>query len=195
MDRIHDVDNLLQTGIDLMAANGYHNTSINEVIRKAGLPKGSFYYLYKDKKAFALDAIKSYAEGLGENMDRVFSNNALSSVEAIKQYYMDSIQTLNNVGYAQGCFLGNMGQEMSDVDDEFRSVIEHGFALIHAKLNTQLIKAQQAGELAASSDTDVIADLLINTWHGSLIRMKTTRSQKPLDIFVNEFFLLLGCNI
>ena len=195
MDRKHDVDNLLQTGIDLMAANGYHNTSINEVIRKAGLPKGSFYYLYKDKKAFALDAIKNYAEGLGKNMDRAFSNDSLSSVEAIKQYYMDSIQILNNVGYAQGCFLGNMGQEMSDVDDEFRSVIEQGFALIHAKLNAQLIKAQQAGELAASADTGIIADLIINTWHGSLIRMKTTRSQKPLDIFVNEFFSFLGCNV
>ena len=141
MDRIHDIDSLLKTGIDLMVASGYHNTSINEVIRVAGLPKGSFYYLYKDKKAFALEAISRYAQDLGNGMDRVFSNADLTPLEAIRRYYLGSIQSLHEAGFSHGCFLGNMGQEMSDVDEDFRRVIELGFALIHEKLSVQLVKA------------------------------------------------------
>ena len=195
MDRIHDVDHLLQTGIDLMVVSGYHNTSINAVIRKAGLPKGSFYHLYKDKKAFALDAVKRHGKYLCDGMDEVFSNASYSPLEAIRQYYLKSIQVLGEAGYGQGCFLGNMGQEMSDVDEDFRLVIQTAFNRLHAKLNAQLLKAKEAGEIGSDRNTEVLADLIINTWHGSLLRMKASRSKNQLDIFVNDFFDVIACNV
>ena len=194
MDRIHNVDHLLQTGINMMAGSGYHHTSINEVIRQAGMPKGSFYYLYKDKKAFALDAVGHYVKDLLDNMERWFTDEAYGPLEAIKRFYEESIQSLNKVGYAHGCFLGNMGQEMADVDEDFRVVVERGFDQIHERLTAQLMKAEQAGELAEGANPSVIADLIINTWHGSLIRMKTTRSPQSLDVFTHSFFSMISRN-
>ena len=195
MERIHDVKKLIQTGVDLMIANGYHNTSINEVIRQAGLPKGSFYYLYKDKKAFALDAINDYSENLVVTMDKIFADESLSPIEAIRKYYANSIAGLKKANYANGCFLGNMGQEMSDVDEDFRDVIEKSFSRLRDKHSAQLVKAQEAGELGNHVNTDVYADIIINLWHGTMLRMKASRSKKPLDIFMNDFFNLIGCNV
>lgn len=195
MDRIHDVDNLLQTGINLMVASGYHNTSINDIIREAGLPKGSFYYLYKDKKAFALDAVRRYVDELVNDMAGVFSRESSTPLQAIKEFYLESIQSMDAVGFAHGCFLGNVGQEMSDVDPDFRKVVKEGFDRVHDQLSVQLSKAKEAGELAPNADVDVIADLFINTWHGSLLRMKASKSRKPLEIFINEFFSFVSCNV
>lgn len=194
MDRIHDIDKLLQTGIEMMVASGYHNTSINEVIRKAGLPKGSFYYLYKDKKAFALAAIRSYGDVLAEAMDRIFADPSFGPMEAVKQYYLQSIASLESTSYSRGCFIGNMGQEMSDVDEDFRELVQKIFARLNEKLSKQLNKAQHAGELSKSANTDVLAEIVENTWHGSLIHMKASKSSKPLDVFINDFFTLLMCN-
>lgn len=195
MERIHDVNKLIHKGIDLMVANGYHNTSINEVIRQAGLPKGSFYYLYKDKKAFALAAIQYYSEGLLVQMDDIFSRESLSPIEAIKTYYNNSVKNLKQAQYAHGCFLGNMGQEMSDVDEDFRHIIEQAFTLIRDRLSEQLVKAQGAGEIGKSVNTHVYADIINNFWHGALLRMKASRSKEPLDQFMNDFFILITCNV
>ena len=194
MDRIHDIQNLLQTGIDLMVASGYHHTSINEVIRQAKLPKGSFYYLYKDKKEFALAAIKNYSDELVASMEHVFADTALSPIEAVKQYYRQSIEALGASRFSQGCLLGNMGQEMSDVDEDFRKLIDQAFQRVHDTLQAQLVKAKQAGELSDRADADVLADLIINMWHGSLIRMKASRSEVPLNRFIEDFFEIV-CNI
>ncbi len=169
MERIHNIDKLLRTGIDMMVTTGYHHTSINEVIKKAKLPKGSFYYLYKDKKTFALAALQRHGEEMVASMHRFFSDPAYAPMASIKAYYADAIDTFSKDSYAYGCFLGNMGQEMSDIDADFRQLVDQVFERIHNSLSAQLILAQEAGELSSSADTDVIADLIINTWHDSLV--------------------------
>lgn len=195
MERIHNIDKLLRTGIDMMVATGYHNTSINEVIKKAKLPKGSFYYLYKDKKTFALAALQRHGEEMVAAMQRFFSDPDHTPLAAIRAYYTDAIKTLSKDSYAYGCFLGNMGQEMSDVDNDFRQLVDHVFERIHNCLSAQLLSAQEVGEIKSSADADVIADLIINTWHGSLLRMKSSKSSQPLEIFINDFFSVIGCNV
>lgn len=193
MDRIHNVDQLLQTGIDMMVASGYHNTSINAVIRQAGLPKGSFYYLYKDKKAFALAALQRYTDDTVANMERIFAD--LPPVAGIRQYFANSINKFQQTNYSNGCFLGNMSLELSAVDEEFRAVIQQSLSRMADTIRKQLDLAVEAGTLKNSANTAVLADLIINTWHGTLLRMKATRSRQPLDIFINDFFDQITCNI
>lgn len=194
MQRKHDIESLLQTGIDMMVAEGYHHTSINEVIKKAGMPKGSFYYLYKDKKAFALDVLTHYNAELGKSMDRFFSDEKYTPIEAIKAYFRNSINGLKEANYSWGCLLGNMAQELSDIDEDFRKIIDKTLDTVQKKLATQLKKAQEAGEINPNLDLDAMAEIIIFTWHGSLIRMKASRDKKPLDIFLNDFFNSF-CNV
>ena len=195
MERIHDVNKLLQTGIGMMMTNGYHNTSINAVIKEAKLPKGSFYYLYKDKKSFALDALRNYNDGLIGRFDELASNDAYTPMEAIKLFFQRGIDALKASNYSNGCFLGNMGQEMSNIDEDFRAVILQGFERLREGLSAHLKKAQEAGELNLDADTDVYAELIIHAYHGALLRMKTSKSKKPLDIFMHHFFSLVTCNV
>ena len=195
MDRIHSVDKLLQTGIDMMVADGYHNTSINKVIQQAGLPKGSFYYLYKDKKAFAIAAIQQYADDTVAAMDRIFDQPDVTPIASIRQYFAASIDKFQKTNYCQGCFLGNMSLELSDVDEDFRAVIQQSLSRLSASVRKQLDLAVGNGSLKTGANTAVLADLIINTWHGTLLRMKATRSRQPLDIFINDFFNQITCNI
>ena len=194
MERIHDVNKLLQTGIDMMMTSGYHNTSINAIIKKAKLPKGSFYYLYKDKKAFALDALRNYNDGLISQFTKITSSDSYTPLEAIQEYFRRSINGLKATNYANGCFLGNMGQEMSNIDEDFRAVILQGFDRLRDGMSAHLKKAQEVGELNPDVNTDVYAELIIHAYHGALLRMKTSRSKKPLDIFMDNFFSLVTCN-
>ncbi|MCR5061461.1 MAG: TetR/AcrR family transcriptional regulator [Saccharofermentans sp.] len=54
---------------DLMAENGYHNTSSNEIAKKAGVSIGTFYSYFKDKKDL-------YEELVGDIYEYVISSTA-----------------------------------------------------------------------------------------------------------------------
>lgn len=175
----------------MMVAEGYHHTSINDVIKKAGMPKGSFYYLYKDKKSFALDVLLHYNSSLGKSMDAYFSDPVYSPIESIKAYFQNSIDSFEKSKYCWGCLLGNMAQELSDVDEDFRKLIDKTLKQIQKKISKQLKKAIEVGEIASDSNTDALAEIIIFAWHGSLIRMKASRKSKPLNIFIDDFFDLM----
>lgn len=194
MERIHDIDKLLQTGIDMMVASGYHHTSINAVIKAAELPKGSFYYLYKDKKSFALDALRRYIDQFATEFAKLASNDAYTPVQVIRQFFQQNIDAFEKANFSRGCFLGNMSQEMSDIDEEFRVVILGGFNQIRASLSGQLKMAQEIGEVGSGVNTDTLADLMLSSYHGALLRMKASKTREPLDNFMNEFFFLLNRN-
>ena len=50
----------MRTAERLMLRDGYSASSVDEVIRKAGLSKGSFYHFFDSKEALGLAALEHY---------------------------------------------------------------------------------------------------------------------------------------
>jgi TetR/AcrR family transcriptional repressor of nem operon len=53
-------EKLVRTAEKLMLHDGYSATRVDEVIRKAGLSKGSFYHFFDSKEALGLAALEHY---------------------------------------------------------------------------------------------------------------------------------------
>jgi len=53
-------DKLLHTAEELMLRDGYSATRVDDVIRKAGVSKGSFYHFFDSKESLGLAAIDQY---------------------------------------------------------------------------------------------------------------------------------------
>ena len=58
---------LLNAAFDLFIANGFHNTSIADIVQKAGIAKGTFYLYFKDKTDIRNRLISSKATLLFQN--------------------------------------------------------------------------------------------------------------------------------
>jgi len=58
----HDLkaDFLLDKGIELLWSKGYNATSVNDIVKAAEVPKGSFYFYFDSKEDFAVRAIEKY---------------------------------------------------------------------------------------------------------------------------------------
>ena len=52
---------MVEAGLHLMLEQGYHHTGIQDVLQAAGVPKGSFYYYFPSKEAFAREVIAQFA--------------------------------------------------------------------------------------------------------------------------------------
>ena len=58
----HDAkaDFLLEKGTELLWSKGYNATSVNDIVKAADIPKGSFYFYFDSKEDFYVQAIKKY---------------------------------------------------------------------------------------------------------------------------------------
>lgn len=85
---------LLDTALDLFYERGYENTSINDIIKKVGVTKGSFYYHFKSKEE-VLDTIalqqaqemvgafvEAAASGTGNCLEKI--NGIISGMQAYR---------------------------------------------------------------------------------------------------------------
>ena len=41
---------IIMKGAQLVHANGFNNTGLNEILSSANIPKGSFYFYFKNRK-------------------------------------------------------------------------------------------------------------------------------------------------
>lgn len=51
---------LLRTGVELLTEQGFSATGIDQILRRVGVPKGSFYNYFKSKEAFGAELIERY---------------------------------------------------------------------------------------------------------------------------------------
>lgn len=95
-------DELLQAGMVLFSANGYHDTKVSDIVREAGVAQGTFY-LYFDSKADLFVAlldefivlITEAVSGITVDMDSITTQVQLAArlraaVERILAVYRDN---------------------------------------------------------------------------------------------------------
>jgi len=45
-------ESLLQAGVEVLTEKGFSSAGIDEILRRVGVPKGSFYHFFGSKEAF-----------------------------------------------------------------------------------------------------------------------------------------------
>ena len=57
MKRIHNKEDIIQVGLDIVLSRGFTATGVEAILKHANVPKGSFYNFFSSKEEFALAII------------------------------------------------------------------------------------------------------------------------------------------
>ena len=90
--------------------------------------------------------------------------------------------------YSGGCPIGNLAQEMGDLNPEFRAKLKESIEMMIDAYSQVLAAAQQDGKISKSLDTKDTARFIVAGWHGAIIQMKLTKSLAPLKNHRNFIF-------
>lgn len=183
---------ILLAGMDVMKAAGYNGTSVKDIVDAAGVPKGSFYNYFESKEQFAIDAIEHASAEGREYATTLLENTTLTPLERLTRFFESGIECATNNDYKQGCFLGNMCQEMADASDDIRNTLDQNLSKLTKMLAKVIIEGQQNGTFKSTQNAQVIAEFLFNAWEGSLMRAKAAKSCTPLQAFKGMFSSALG---
>lgn len=174
-------ENLLNQGVSLFMNQGYHGTGLQEILDAVNVPKGSFYNYFGSKEDFGADVIQHYTEPFIMQLTAHLNNSgADDALGAIRCYFDELIVELEKNEFKGGCLLGNFMGEIGDTSEVCQKSLQSAVKRYRDLLQLGLIKAQQQGTVRLDKSAEEMADLLVNTWQGALLRMKIEKSSAPI---------------
>jgi len=179
---------LLDHGLRLMLKRGYHHTGIHDVLAAAGVPKGSFYHYFKNKEDFGLQIVGRYADDGYTQIDRVLGDKRQPPLARLRRLFEGFRADYERRFCRDGCLLGNLGQELADVNDTFSDRISLHFDRWTARIALCLDEAVVSGDLSTDADTTMLAGTMLDAYEGALLRMKVVKSIAPVKAFLDVYF-------
>ena len=181
-------EQLVQVGLTRFLADGYAATGINAILEEAGVPKGSFYYHFASKEAFAIEVLKAYTAGEDARFAEHASVSKHPPLERLRRYFKAMITAHGYASPVSGCLLGVLSLEVAEHSEAVRKATRAGLEGWQAAIAELLDAAIGVGELSKDSDTSELAALVVAHWQGALVRMKAEQSNRPLELFLRFTF-------
>jgi TetR/AcrR family transcriptional repressor of nem operon len=166
---------LVEHGTRLMLRSGYAATGLAELLRAAGVPKGSFYNHFNSKEAFGVELVQCYYDGHDRLLTSLLAQTERRPLERLRSYFDLLLQRAVDASpQERGCLLGMLALEMSGSSEPLRASLDDVFRRWQARVAELLRQAQIAGELAPEQDPQPLAAMLIDGWEGALMRARAS---------------------
>ncbi len=192
MARAEKKQAILDKSADIMYLKGYNATGVQEIADAAGIPKGSFYNYFENKEQFAIELMECYCQEGCEHMDKIFAMKELSPLQRISLMFDTMIEHFTrDEKFTKGSFIGNISQEMGDVSGPLSKAAEDQYRQMAEHMKSILQEAKDVGEVKDSLDVGKMADFILNSKEGAMVRMKASKDSAPLRIFKEMIMELL----
>ncbi|QTF94398.1 MAG: TetR/AcrR family transcriptional regulator [Halomonas sp. BM-2019] len=175
---------LIQSGTEVLTEQGFLAAGIDGILRRVGVPKGSFYYYFESKEAFGRAVMAHYGAYFAHKLDRHLLNDALSPLARVEAFVEDAQAGMARHDFRRGCLVGNLGQEVGSLPEAYRQWLRETLEDWQWRLARCLEEAKGAGELAASADGDRLAEAFWIGWEGAVMRARLERSVRPMEVFL-----------
>ena len=179
---------ILSKGAEIVHNKGFNNTGIQEVLNAAGVPKGSFYFYFKNKNDFGLHLIDFYAQVIYSRLDEAQAMTDLHPLARLRSFFREFLLLFEKNQCQGGCPIGNLAQEMGDLNEDFRQRLNTVFSRLQHRIANLLEEARKEGGLSATWRTQEMAGFILNSWQGAMLQMKVVKSTHPLQTFESIVF-------
>jgi TetR/AcrR family transcriptional repressor of nem operon len=174
---------------DRFHIHGYSACSVQDIVDQAGVPKGSFYNHFKTKELMAVEVLANYVDS---SKREILTDEAFTPLERIRRHFRFFIERYERNGFSRGCLIGNLSAESSEATPILRKALSDSLSTWTELLAAAIDQGQRSGEIRIGAEPVQVARFLVNSWEGSVLRMKLTASREPLDDFFEISMAFLG---
>lgn len=180
-------DVLIRCGMEVLTEQGFAATGLDALLRRATVPKGSFYHYFGSKADFGREVMKAYDAFFCHKLDRALNNERLAPSERMRAFVEDAKSGMAKYQYTRGCLVGNLSQEVEALPEDYRSALKTIVRGWQRKVARCLELARDAGEIEASADCEALAEFFWIGWEGAVMRARLVKNSAPLDTFIAGF--------
>jgi TetR/AcrR family transcriptional repressor of nem operon len=181
-------EDLLNAGLKVMFRSGYTGATVRDICEAAGVPLGSFTNHFRSKEAFAEEVLNRYFANLQGSVKEALDDKSLTPRQRLKRYLDIISGVLARDKWNRGCLIGDFSLETTGQSKLLRERLEAIFQEWRAPFVSCIAEAQTAGEIDSTFDPTDLAEFLLASWEGAILRMKVERGPAALDRFKNIVF-------
>jgi len=195
MGRVSDAkEKLMKAVLELIWADSYGNTSIDQICERAGVKKGSFYYFFESKSDLAAAAFDANWQVRRAQLDTIFSPT-IPPLERLKKYCEFSFRFQSEIkarfGRVLGCPLFALGAEVCTQDNVLQSKIREILEYKCKYLESAVRDAHASGVICAP-DPAAKARMILAYYEGLLTQARIQNDVEGLRDTIPGIFAILG---
>jgi TetR/AcrR family transcriptional repressor of nem operon len=176
-------DRLLDAGLKVMFRRGYTGAAVRDIAAEAGAPQGSFTNHFRSKEAFAGEVLDRYFDHVRGLVREALDDPALTPRARLRRYLDLITGRLAAEGWERGCLIGDLSLEAPGHSEALRARLAAIFTEWRAPFAACIAEGQATGEIAADFAAEELAEFLLASWQGAILRMKVDRDPAPLERF------------
>src|SRR5215212_804213 len=171
---------ILDAAAHLIAERGFQATSIDDVIREAGLSgKSQFYHYFKSKEELGYAVLSRQFERFAERGLAILRDPMRDPLQRL-DCFIDALVAGQVERKCQGgCPFANLATELADAHEGFRVALAAVFERWAAQLEALLWEARP--QLADDVDTARLARFIIATLEGATLMARVNREISVME--------------
>lgn len=180
-----DIDEALERAMHTFWAQGFEATSMDVLLKKMGINRGSFYATFGSKRDVLIRALQRYdARNRAAVMRGIATGR--SPRKAVSMIFHALIDGSRFPQGRHGCFLVNAALEMAPKDKEVARIVRRGFTELENFFAELVREAQRAGEMRKTVDAGKTGRALMNQLVGLMVQVRARAPRAVLNSIVHQ---------
>ena len=173
---------ILDAAFQAIHRHGYQGMRLDDVVAATGLTKGALYHHFPNKQALGYAVVDEIIRGM---IEQLWLRPLASSEDPLQEIisfvgHMDSIFGADIV--TLGCPVNNLAQEMSPLDEGFRTRLDSLYQEWRAGIQAALERARESGAIRGDIDAHKVASFVLAAFAGCIGVAKNAQSLDQLRL-------------
>lgn len=188
-------EKILDSANVLVMESGYGGTTVDEVIEKAGVTKGAFFYHFKSKEELARSMVERYAAADRGLLDTIIADVEKKTADPVQQLIMmvqTYIDMLEKDPHPQGCMYASYCYESGLLDETTLKPVRDMVLYWREKVVAKVNAAIQAKPPRIPVDATALADNFLATFEGGFVLARTLKDPPVILRQLEQFRTLIA---
>jgi TetR/AcrR family transcriptional regulator, copper-responsive repressor len=182
--RAYEPDIALGKALDLFRTQGFAATSLDDLSEATGMNRPSLYGAFGDKRELYIKSYQRYREDARAALVDIFRQE-LPLRERLERIFASALDIyLSGDTGPRGCFTVVTAASEAVTDPDIRAMVLDGLSELDKAFASCFRRAKEKGELPATADSAVLAQLASATVHTIAIRSRARVPRKELEAIV-----------
>lgn len=178
---------ILEAAMKEIHCKGFRAASLSGILKETGLTRGALYHHFPNKKALGL-AVLDEVQAEVESMWLEPIRDRDDPISALQQALMQAGGSLSAEDIVMGCPLNNLAQEMSPMDEDFRSKVVNIYYLWRSGVAGALQRGLDKGSVRPGVDPERAAAFFVGALTGGRGLAKAVQRVDLLALAAEELY-------
>jgi TetR/AcrR family transcriptional regulator, transcriptional repressor for nem operon len=175
-------ERIVAAASELIRERGIAETSVDDMIERAGVGKGQLYHYFEDRPALLRAVVLHNADGVLESL------GPLDTWRGIRAWFDSLVEDQIARDASGGCPIGSLVGQLAESDEHARQVLAESFKRWEEHLRGGLASMRADEKLRRTAVPGELATATIATIQGGLLLTQTRRDPAQLEIALDAAY-------